>query len=245
MKSQPFQTYGFIFARGGSKGIPNKNLSDLGGIPLIAHTIKFAIENKIAAKVIVSTDDEKIAKCALGYGAEVPFLRPAELATDAAPEWLAWQHAVHFCMQKKWHFDTFLCLPTTSPFRASEDIHKCLEKIHSDKNLDIVLTVKNASRHPEFNMLKKLPSHLYVRYTNSSQSFTRRQDAPTAYDLTTVAYATKPSYILDNDQMFAGNVGAVKIPECRALDIDTRYDLEVARALLEYRKKGKCSDATS
>src|SRR5687767_5970077 len=85
---------GFIFARGGSKGIPRKNIRLLGGKPLIAYSIEAARASRFIERVIVSTDDPEIAKVAQQYGAEIPFIRPAELAQDNSPEWLAWQHAV-------------------------------------------------------------------------------------------------------------------------------------------------------
>ena len=85
---------GFVFARGGSKGIPRKNLCLLGGKPLIVHAIEAALASRHISRVVISTEDEEIARVAREHGAEVPFMRPAELASDTAPEWLAWQHAI-------------------------------------------------------------------------------------------------------------------------------------------------------
>jgi CMP-N-acetylneuraminic acid synthetase len=130
----------FIFARGGSKGVPGKNIKLLGGKPLIAHSIELAKKCPSVSRVIVSTDSEEIASVARAHGAEVPFLRPKNLADDNSPEWLAWQHAV-LEINKDYAFDYFVSLPTTSPFRAVEDVEKALEMIHRHDDVDFILSL--------------------------------------------------------------------------------------------------------
>ena len=118
-----------IFARGGSKGVPRKNIRLIAGKPLIAYAIETARNSALIGRVIVSTDDREIAEVAVKYGAEVPFLRPPELAQDDSPEWLAWQHTV-----RKLHGDTdgtpkwdvFVSVPATSPLRKVEDVDACI-----------------------------------------------------------------------------------------------------------------------
>ena len=119
------RTFAFIFARGGSKGIPRKNLKLLGGKPLLAWSIEMGQSIPEAERVFVSTEDDEIAEVANVFGAEV-IPRPAELAKDTSPEWLAWQHAIQSVQAKYGLFDRFLSLPTTAPLRIEEDVRKCL-----------------------------------------------------------------------------------------------------------------------
>jgi CMP-N-acetylneuraminic acid synthetase len=111
-----------IFARGGSKGVPRKNLRLINGSPLIAYAIRTALGVRAVSRVVVSTDDLEIAEVARSHGAEVPFMRPAELATDEASEWHAWQHAIKTLEAASGQFDLFVSIPTVCPLRTSEDV---------------------------------------------------------------------------------------------------------------------------
>lgn len=222
--------YAFIFARGGSKGLPGKNIKPLGGIPLIGHSIILAQELEAVEKVFVSTDSDEIALVAERFSAEV-IKRPPELASDTASEWLAWRHAVEVLHAQGLSFDVFLSLPATSPLRAKDDVEKCLAEL--DDHTDMVVTVTPAARSPYFNMLirdENGRSEVMIR----SEGIRRRQDAPTGYDMTTVAYVTRPSYILEKIGVFSGVVKSVVVPKERAVDIDDGFDFIVAEAL--YRK---------
>lgn len=219
----------FIFARGGSKGLPRKNVLPLGGKPLIAYSIETALALPQVARVIVSTDNEEIATVARNAGAEVPFVRPAELACDTAPEWLAWQHAILTMRQLGQTVDTFLSLPPTSPLRLPDDVACCLEAIEST-DADVVLTVRAAERNPYFNMVSRSENGT-VRLAMDGSYF-RRQDAPEFFDITTVAYVARADFILRAQRIFDGRVRAVEVPRERALDIDTKFDLLVAESLL-------------
>src|SRR4051794_39616334 len=123
MSSSP-RTIAFVFARGGSKGVPRKNVRAVDGLPLIAYSIRTARASSLVERVIVSTDDEEIASVAREHGAEVPFMRPVHLASDDAPEWLAWRHAVETVGASS--FNTFLSVPATSPLRAVEDLDRTI-----------------------------------------------------------------------------------------------------------------------
>jgi len=227
----------FIFARGGSKGIPRKNLKILGGKPLIAHSIETALSSHRISNVIVSTDDLEIAETARAYGAETPFMRPAELATDQAPEWLAWRHAVDWLETHGRPFDIFVSLPATSPFRATADIDAAIDRLSPD--FDLIVSVTDAKRHPQFNMVRIAENGLVQQFSMAESHITRRQEAPLAFDMTTVVYVCRPEFVKVSNGVFDGRVGAVHIPEERALDIDTPYDFEVAEALdLLRNKKG-------
>ena len=218
----------FIFARGGSKGLPRKNLLLLAGKPLIVHSIDVARAIPRVSRVIVSTDDEEIADVARAAGADVPFLRPAELAYDTTPEWMAWQHAVRTVREQGGSVDVFLSLPPTSPLRVPADVDCCLDAFFSS-SADIVITVRAAERNPYFNMVRKEADGT-VRLAVEG-IFHRRQDAPALYDMTTVGYVARPDFILKAQRLFEGTVRAVQIPRERALDIDTQFDLDVGNAL--------------
>jgi N-acylneuraminate cytidylyltransferase len=231
MEKTDFKAVCFIFARGGSKGLPGKNIRMLGGKPLIAHSIDIARANPRLAAVIVSTDDPAIAEAARTHGAEVPFMRPPELATDTAPEWLAWRHAVEWYRRERGDFDIFLSLPTTSPFRRQEDVDACLDLLAGDPAADGVITVRNAERSPYFNMVTLDAGGYAGLVIRPEGNIARRQDAPVVYDVTTVAYAVRPAYILAGERLFDGRLRVVRVPAERALDIDTPYDFMLAEAI--------------
>lgn len=235
------KTLAFIFARGGSKGIPGKNIALLGGKPLIAHSIELALAHPLIDDVVVSTDDAQIADVARSYGAKVPFLRPAELASDTASEWLAWQHAIRYCRgQTDWaYFSTFISLPATAPLRAPEDVTACLQSLWHHP-VDIVLTGAAAARSPFFNMVKQMETGL-VSLVLPGQ-YQRRQDAPPLFDLTTVAYAADADFILANQGIWQGRVSLVEVPRERAIDIDEPLDLYLAQCLYERRQRASVED---
>jgi len=220
--------YGFIFARGGSKGVPGKNIRPLNGVPLIGHAIRAGKDCGLLDRIIVSTDDPKIAAVAKEYGAEVPFMRPAELAQDNAPEWLAWRHAVKAVDS----FDLFVSLPCTAPLRTARDVRDCIE-LFEQGGCDMVVTARAAERHPSFNMVTMSDDGYAAIAMPSGERITRRQDAPPIFDLTTVCYVTTPDFIQKNEGVFQGKVKAVVIPPERALDIDTEQDFAFAEFLME------------
>jgi N-acylneuraminate cytidylyltransferase len=129
--------YAFIFARGGSKGLPRKNIKDLLGKPLIVYSIETALNVTDIDKVFISTDDDEIASIGLASGAEI-ITRPAHLATDNSPEWLSWQHAVNWVTSQYGEFEQFISLPATSPLRSVEDVESAMHKLYSG-NADICI----------------------------------------------------------------------------------------------------------
>lgn len=225
----------FIFARGGSKGVPGKNIKMLGGKPLIAHSIELAKKCPSVSRVIVSTDSEEIAAVARNYEAEVPFSRPQNLAEDNSPEWLAWQHAVAEVM-KDYPFDYFVSLPTTSPFRSVDDVERAVEMIQNNPDTDFIISACKSERNPWFNMVMVNKKGFAEIINKTDQKISRRQDAPEAWDVTTVLYVGRPSFILNSTGIFNGNVKIIEIPKERAIDIDTPYDFLLAEFL--YSTKG-------
>jgi len=225
--------FAFIFARGGSKGVPGKNIRNLNGIPLLAHSIIMAQNIDNISRIFVSTDDQNIADIGAKYGAEI-IKRPSNLAQDDSPEWLAWLHAIEWLESKGEYFDCFISLPTTSPLRNKDDVIKCLNLL--DKKTDIVVTTTNTSRSPYFNMVSKKDG--YIRLLMESEIMpSRRQDVPLAYDMTTVAYVSRPSFIKNNNKVFDGQVKAVLIPKERAVDIDDEIDFKIAEMLMKEKKE--------
>ena len=230
-------TIAFIFARGGSKGLPGKNIRLLGGKPLIAWSIEHALSVKRIHRVIVSTDSEDIANVARHYGAEVPFMRPAELARDDSPEWLAWRHALNYLRETTGKLpDAMVSVPTTAPLRSPIDIENCLDE-YEKGDVDMVITVTDAHRSPYFNMVK-INADGTVGLVNPPQSaIARRQDAPLVYDMATVCYVTNPEFVLTHNAAFDGRVKAVHVPTERAIDIDTLLDFQIAESLLNIREQ--------
>ena len=221
----------FIFARGGSKGLPQKNILDFNGQPLIAWAIKQALAVEQIEEVFVSTDNEQIAEIAEKYGATIPFFRPSNLAQDDTPEWSAWQHAITSIMRiRNIQPDMFISIPATSPLRKSEDIQACIDK-YLATSADIVITATPAKRSPYFNMVKRLDSGAVELVNKLDKNIVRRQDCPEVFDIATVAYVANPQFILNNKSIFDGVVLPVIIPPERAIDIDSLQDFQIAQFL--------------
>jgi N-acylneuraminate cytidylyltransferase len=227
-------TTAIIFARGGSKGLLGKNIKQFCGKPLLAWSIIQAKSARFVDRVVVSTDCIDIADIAVEYGADVPFIRPQFLSLDDTPEWLAWQHAVNF-LDMRDSIDLFVSVPATAPLRLSEDIDCCISE-YQKGGVDAVVTYTDAHRNPYFNMVKKDAKELLQLACQAENGGVyRRQDAPTLYDLTTVAYVVNPKFILRENSLFNGNIRGVYVPSERAIDIDTQLDFDVAEYLFQRR----------
>jgi CMP-N-acetylneuraminic acid synthetase len=225
----------FIFARGGSKGLPGKNIRPLGGKPLIAWAIEHALAVRRISRVIVSTDAVEIAEVARAHGAEVPFIRPPELAGDDSPEWLAWRHALNYLLESDGVLpDAMVSVPTTAPLRLPEDIENCLDEYEKGES-DMVITVTDAHRSPYFNMVKIHADGTVGLVIPPESAVARRQDAPQVFDMTTVAYVARPEFVIARSAAFEGRVRHVHVPVERALDIDTLLDFRIAECLLALR----------
>jgi len=233
--------HAWIFARGGSKGLPGKNIRPLKGKPLIAYAIETARKSRFIQEVFVSTDSPDIAAVAEQYGAIVPFLRPAELASDTANERMAWRHAIEW-MRSQDQFppmDIMVSLPPTAPLRAPEEVDKAIE-LYLKGESDTVIAVSESARHPAFNMVyvdenkyAKVILSQYVEWVPNRQAY------PKAYDITTAVYVTGSDYVMENDVYLKGRVRAIIIPEDHGIDIDTLMDFQQAELLLEERLKRK------
>lgn len=226
-------TYGFVFARGGSKGLPQKNLRKLGGKTLVEHSIALALSMREIEEVFLSTDSEEIASVAEELGVEVIYRGP-DLSSDYSPEWEAWQHAIKWTLANRKPFDCFLSVPPTAPLRSGEDIRNALELLCNDT--DFVVTVTESRRSPWFNMLVERPEG-WKRVIEPPEPFTSRQQAPKSYDMSTVAFVGRPNFILEKSSLWDGSISALVIPEERSIDIDTELDLRFAEFLFSKRHR--------
>ena len=229
----------FIFARGGSKGLPGKNTRLLGGKPLIVWSIERALAVHRISRVIVSTDSDEIATISRQHGAEAPFLRPAELATDESPEWLSWRHGLEYLRETTGSFpEVIVSVPSVAPLGLPIDIENCIDEYEKGLS-DVVITVTKAHRSPYFNMVKLNLDGTYGLVDTSITSTYRRQDAPSIYDMTTVCYVANSEFVMSHNSIFEGRIGAVHIPIERAIDIDSPLDLQIAEYLFNLREQEK------
>ncbi len=217
-----------IPARGGSKGIPRKNLVELGGKPLIVHTIEQAKRSKYINRLILSSDDEDIIKVAQEAGCEVPFIRPSDLATDKASTIDVVLHAIEALPE----FDYVVILQTTSPFRSVNDIDECIEKCISG-NVYSCVSVTVAEKSPYW--MYTLDKDERMSSLMGDITFTRRQDIPKSYALNGAVYVLKSDDIKENVSLITSETIAHVMPVERSLDIDTKFDLKIARAMVEIR----------
>ena len=231
---------GFIFARGGSKGLPGKNTRSLGGKPLIAWAIEQGKSVARIRRLIVSTDSAEIAEVAQAYGAEVPFLRPAELAKDDSDEWSSWRHALDYLKDSEGCLpEIMVSIPATAPLRLPQDVDDCLDQ-YLMGGVDMVITVTEAHRNPYFNMVKSnSDGSVGLVISPQGEAHARRQDAPVVYDMTTLAYVVDPLFVMRHASHFEGRVRAIQVPPERAIDIDTLLDFEIAEMLIKKREKQK------
>ena len=227
MKSKKIKI--FIFARENSQEIKNKNIVKIKKKPLIYYTIKIAKQMVDEKDIYVSTDSKKIKRIAKSNGINI-IDRSRKLASGKSPEILSWKHAINFVQKKIENFDIFVSLPATSPLRNKLDVIRSIKKLK--KKTDIVLTASEASRNPNFNMVKKKSNGFYDVVISGKRIF-NRQDAPKVYDLNTVAFVSKPKFILNCKSIFDGRVDINLVEKKRSLDIDSIYDLKLARMLLK------------
>ncbi len=222
--------YAFIFARGGSKEIKNKNKKLFNGKPLIFYSIDMAKKNKKIKKVFVSSDDKRILDISKKYGAEIIY-RPKHLSQDNSSELSAWKHAVNYLGKKNEKFDNFISLPCTSPLRMQKDINEAIFKLKKKK--DLVLGISKSNKNPKFNMVKKIKKK--IKLLNTSKIFYNRQNLDDVYNLTTIIYACHNSLIQKiKRSIWEANLKYIQIPQNRAIDIDSQIDFDIAEHL--YKK---------
>jgi len=223
-----------IGARGGSKGLPGKNLRPLLGKPLIAWSIEQAKACPEIGRVVVSTDSEAIAAVAREYGADVPFMRPPELASDTSGKWPVWQPALEACER---HYgepiDLYVDLDCTSPLREVEDISRAIAQFLAS-GVDAVFSVCEARKNPYFNMLEAEGGCLRMSKTLPT-AIVRRQDAPRVLEHVASIYVLSPEYLRRGSGLLSGCTQGYDIGQAKSLDIDSDFDLELVTFLLRRR----------
>ena len=225
-----------ITARGGSKGIPGKNIKMLGDKPLIAYSIDVAKKSKLITHLIVSTDDPAIAEVAKKYGGEVPFLRPAELSGDKIPHVPVMQHAIQFMEDReKIVFDYVVILQPTSPFRTVDDLDQTLTKLIESKADSAVTLVDCGNDHPV--KAKKLVGDKVLPYSVPEVEGVRRQDLEQAYRRSGAVYAMRRDLLMKDKRLYGDNIVGHVVPAERSVDIDTPFEWFRAEWMLEDLKK--------
>lgn len=211
--------------------MPNKNLRELCGKPLMAYTIGQALQSRLFEHVVVSTDSEKIAEIARTWGAETWFLRPAELATDKAPKIPVIRHALH--ESEKYYgnlFDVIVDLDVTSPLRSIEDIVAAYQQFVREE-ADILISACPARKNPYFNMVERVEGR--IRKVKQLETRpVRRQDAPEVFDMNASIYIWKRKALLETDTLFTDRTSLYVMPEERSVDIDTELDWDFVELIL-------------
>lgn len=224
-----------IPARGGSKGLPRKNITPLAGLPLIAHSILLAKMCPEIAKCIVSTDDEEIAAVAQKYGAEVPFLRPAELARDDTAMWPVIQYTLkEMETRDKVRYGSMLLLSPTSPGRLPEDVSAAIHMLEEDSRAVGIVAASKPLFNPRWVCID-LAADGYMRQSfPDGKNYVRRQDVPTTYRINGALYLWRRDHIANEDapRYFELPHLMLEIPESRAIDIDSGHDLRLAELML-------------
>lgn len=223
-----------ICARGGSKGVPGKNVLPLGGKPLIAHSIDQARATGLFAQIAVSSDSPEILSVAAAAGATILIERPPELATDAAPKLPVIQHCLLAAeAQSGQAFDVVVDLDTTSPLRLPEDIIGSV-RLLLDTDAENVITAMKARRSPYFNLVELEDG--YVRLSKPlADPVTRRQSSPPCFDMNASVYVWHRQSLLDGKTVFMERTRLYEMPEERSIDIDTPLDFAFVEFLMAQR----------
>jgi N-acylneuraminate cytidylyltransferase len=222
-----------IPARGGSKGLPGKALRCLAGMPLIAHSIELARRCPAIARVVVSTDSAEIADAARSFGADVPFMRPPELARDDTPMWPVVRHALGAIEANGDCFSGLLLLQPSNPARLPEDVDRAVSLLAGQDDADGALGVSEAINNPIWSAMVVRGGFLEALFPDA-HSYARRQDVPRVLSVNGALYLWRTSFVHahSEDPGAVARYLAVEIPARRAIDIDTPADLELAEALI-------------
>jgi CMP-N,N'-diacetyllegionaminic acid synthase len=232
MDSEYFDRFLVVIpARGGSKGIPNKNLRLLGGKPLVSRAIEAAKKSFPKATICVSSDSLEILEVARSEGAEVPFVRPERLSTDTAGDYEVMTHALDFYHNEGRDFDVLVKWQPTTPFRQIDDIHAGVALYSPD--IDMVVGVKESKANPYFTLFEESPEG-FLEKSKSLKNITRRQDAPAAFQYNGSLYLINTSSLRrykSYDEF--SRIKKIVMGELFSIDIDSEIDLQFSEFLLE------------
>ena len=219
-----------IPARGGSKGIPHKNIKPLNGKPLIYYTIDCARAICNDEDICVSTDDAEIISVVEQYGLKVPFVRPAELASDTAGTYEVLLHALDFYEKQGRHYDVVLLLQNTSPFRSSLHVKEALE-LYSPE-IDMVVSVKETSSNPYYNCFEE-NGNGFLKISKGDGLYTRRQDVPKAYEYNGAIYVINPDSLKKMPLgKFSKRIKYV-MDDIHSVDLDNMIDWKFAELIIK------------
>lgn len=224
---------GVIPARGGSKAIPHKNIHPLLGKPLIAYTIEAALASKLLTDVVVSTEDPEIATVAASWGAQVPFVRPAELATDEALSLPVVRHAVNELEKaKSLKYDVVLMLQPTTPMRTADDIDEGI-RLLLDTGADSVVSVVDVGGNHPFRMKRLVGDKILVNYIDQGfEDMRPRQQLPPVYIRSGALYVVRRDVIMERNSFVGADCRGYIMPHERAVNIDTYLDFILSERLL-------------
>ena len=224
-----------ICARGGSKGVPNKNIRPIGGKPLIVHSVLQAQLSGLFEAIAVSSDSPEILDISKKYGADYSIVRPQDLASDSAPKLPAIQHCVNEVERISGkNFDVIVDLDVTSPLRLTKDIEGAV-RLLEEKNVSNVITGCPARRSPYFNLVERDEDD-YVRLSKPpEQIITRRQDAPECFDMNASIYVWKREGLIGRKSIFNADTLLFVMPEERSIDVDHEWEFEYVEFLFNKR----------
>lgn len=224
---------GLIPARGGSKGIPNKNRKELGGKPLLQYTIEAALGSKLLTDIAFSSEDETLIQLAKNLGVEVPFKRPAHLASDAAGSLEVVQHALAILATKQKHYDAVCLLQVTTPFRSSEEIDAAITKFWTADSDSLISVQKVPHQYNPHWVFEVANDNLQIA-TGEDHIIKRRQDLPNAYIRDGAIYITKSDVLMEKHSFFGSSISHIELDPERYVNIDTPEDWQKAEEI--YKK---------
>lgn len=220
-----------IPARGGSKGVPRKNIKVINGSPLIAYTIKEAKKSKYIGRIIISTEDEEISNISKEYGGEVPFLRPKELAQDSTPGIDPVIHCMEWLKLNEGYVPDYVCLlQCTSPFRKVKQIDEAIELI-VNSNADSLVSVCESEVSPYW--MKKIENNVMKDFLDGIPVYVRRQDIPTVYRLNGAIYLARTESLLKNRSFNTENTLPFIMDRISSIDIDDMIDLKFSEFIMK------------
>ena len=222
---------GTICARGGSKGVKNKNIREIAGKPLIVYTIEYFKKWEKVDRIVCSTDSKEIADIAKKYDAEIPCMRPPELATDTASKIPVLQHIVKTCEQQdNCKYDIIVDLDPTAPLRKRKFLEEAFKKfVDSEENN--LFSVTEARKNPYFNMVE-VDKQGYAHLCKAG-SFVRRQDAPQVYELNASIYIYKRNFLINMDSIYSDKSIIYEMPVITSVDVDREIDFLFIEFLLK------------
>jgi N-acylneuraminate cytidylyltransferase/CMP-N,N'-diacetyllegionaminic acid synthase len=221
-----------ICARGGSKGVRGKNVRALHGKPLLQYTIECVQRSARVGRFVFSTDSDEIAEVVRGLGYEVPYTRPAHLASDTAAKIDAIRDVTEFVERTDGFFpDIVVDLDIGVPLRDPSDVDRAIDALWQDDAMEAIVTVYRSERNPYFNMVEQQPDGYYGVVRKTAAPLVRRQDAPAVYSVTPAVFAWKRDK-MHVTHLYEGRWGVVEVPVERSIDIDTEFEFQLVEHLM-------------